>query len=47
MNDFQLTAFEHLFGETYGYELPLPPELTNLIWPTLFPISCKQTLYHR
>jgi riboflavin biosynthesis pyrimidine reductase len=30
MNDHLLTSFEHLFGEKYGNELPLPPELATL-----------------
>jgi len=38
MNDFQLTAFEHLFSETYDYELPLPSELINLYGHLSFPI---------
>ena len=42
MNDFQLTAFEHLFGETYGYELPLPPELTNLYGHLSFPLRANK-----
>lgn len=43
MNDFfQLTAFEHLFGETFGYKLPLPPALTNLYGQLSFPLRANK-----
>ncbi|MGZ3608947.1 MAG: dihydrofolate reductase family protein [Ktedonobacteraceae bacterium] len=41
MNNIQLTAFEHLFGEIVGYELPLPPELTNLYGHLSFPLRAN------
>ena len=37
MNDQQLSAFEHLYGEKYDNRLPLPPELETLIWSSLIP----------
>jgi hypothetical protein len=29
MNDHRLTAFAHLFGEKYGNELPLAPQIAG------------------
>jgi hypothetical protein len=29
MNDRRLTAFVHLFGEKYGNELPLAPQIAG------------------
>ncbi len=38
MNDKQLTTFEHLYGEKYDNQLPLPPELATLYGHLSFPI---------
>ena len=38
MNDHPLTAFEHLFGEKYDNQLPLPPELVTLYGQLSFPV---------
>jgi riboflavin biosynthesis pyrimidine reductase len=38
MNDQHLTAFEHLYGEKYDNQLPLPPELATLYGHFSLPI---------
>ena len=38
MIDHPLTAFEHLFGEKFDNELPLPPELAALYGHLSFPV---------
>jgi len=42
MNDHQLTAFEHLFGEKYDNQLPLPPELATLYGHLSFPVRADK-----
>jgi len=38
MNDIGLNALEHLFGEKYDNQLPLPPELATLYGHFFLPI---------
>lgn len=42
MHDFQLSIFEHLFSETFGYEIPLPPELIKLYGHLSFPLRANK-----
>jgi len=42
MNDQQLTAFEHLYGEKYDNQLPLPPELETLYGHLSFPVRADK-----
>ena len=42
MSDQRLTALEHLFGEMYGNDLPLPPELATLYGHLSLPVRADK-----